>query len=167
MIRSIIWTALFSIIAGILQSTIRGSHPFLSIVPDIALCIVVYSAYVNGTMPGQVSGFFSGLLLDFLSAAPMGINCFVRTIIGAFTGLFKGAFFLDYIFMPAILCAIATIMKAALIFVIYLLMPSSVEINTYSFTNSTFWIELGLNTLFAPVLFLLLRKFRPILVGKG
>jgi rod shape-determining protein MreD len=27
-------------------------------VPDIALCVLVYTAYVNGTMTGQVSGFF-------------------------------------------------------------------------------------------------------------
>jgi len=165
MARSIIWTVVFSIIAAILQSTLIGRIAFLSVVPDLALCIVVFSAYVNGTMTGQVSGFFSGLLLDFLSAAPLGLNSFVRTIIGALTGLFKGSFFLDIIFMPAILCALATIVKAILIFIIHLIMGSAVP--TYSLTSSVFWIELGLNAVSAPLLFLLLKNFKPILIGRG
>jgi len=165
MARSIIWTVVFSIVAAILQSTVIGRIAFLSVVPDLALCIVVFSAYVNGTMTGQVSGFFSGLLLDFLSASPLGMNCFVRTVIGALTGLFKGALFLDIIFMPAILCALATVIKAIIVFVLHLVVGSSVP--TYSFTSSVFWIELGLNAISAPLLFLLLRKFKPILIGQG
>jgi len=167
MTRCIIWTVVFSIIAGILQSTVIRHIAFFDVIPDLALCIVVFSAYVNGTMTGQVSGFFSGLLLDFLSAAPLGLNCLYRTIIGALTGLFKGAFFLDVIFMPAILCSLATIIKALIIFILHLVVGSSADIPTHSFTSSTFWIELGYNAVCAPLLFLLLKNFKPILIGRG
>ncbi|MCL2765476.1 MAG: rod shape-determining protein MreD [Treponema sp.] len=165
MARSIIWTVIFSIIAAILQSTIIGSFALFQVVPDLALCIVVFSAYVNGSMTGQVSGFFSGLLLDFLSAAPLGLNSFIRTVIGALAGLFKGSFFLDVIFMPAVLCAVATIIKALLLLVLHLIIGPAIPV--YSFITSTFWIELGYNALSAPLLFLLLRKFKPILIGRG
>jgi rod shape-determining protein MreD len=158
MIRNIIWTVILAIIAGILQSTILGDIALFGAVPDIALCIVVYSAYVNGTMTGQLSGFFSGLLLDFLSAAPLGLNCLIRTIIGAVTGIFKGAFFLDVFFLPFILCALATIAKAIIMFLLNFVMGKSVPV--YSLFSILFWIELGLNSLCAPVLFFLLRHFR-------
>jgi len=161
MIKSIVWTVIFSVIAGILQSTLIARIAFFNVIPDIALCVIVFSAYVNGTMTGQVSGFLSGLFLDFLSAAPLGLNCLVRTIIGALTGIFKGAFFLDIFFLPVILCSLATILKALVILIIHLFMGSAVP--AYSFTSSTLWIELGLNALSAPLLFLLLKNFRPIL----
>jgi len=164
MIRTIVWTVFFSIIAAILQSTLIGMIPFLKVIPDIALCIVVFSAYVNGTMTGQVSGFLSGLLIDFLSAAPLGMNCLVRTLVGALTGIFKGAFFLDIFLMPILLCAIATLLKALIIFVLHLIMGTSV--NTYSLTTSLLWIELGFNCALAPLLFLGLKHFKPIMPGR-
>jgi len=165
MIRSIIWTVIFSTIAAILQSTVIGRIALFNVVPDLALCVLVFSAYVNGTMTGQVSGFFSGLFYDFLSAAPLGMNCLIRTIIGALAGYFKGQFFLDIIIMPMILCALATIIKAIIIFVIHLFIGSSVPV--FSLTNSVFWLELGFNTISAPFVFLLLKHFKPILIGRG
>jgi len=164
MIKSIVWTVIFAVIAGILQSTLIAKFALFGVIPDFALCIVVYSAYVNGIMTGQVSGFFSGLLLDFLSAAPLGLNCLVRTLIGALAGLFKGAFFLDYFFMPILLCALATILKALILFILNLIMGSSVP--AYSLAASLFWIELAMNSLTAPLLFFLLRRFKYMSVGR-
>jgi rod shape-determining protein MreD len=161
MVRSIIWTVIFSIVAAILQSTVIGMIPIFRVVPDLALCVLIFSAYVNGTMTGQVSGFFSGLFMDFLSAAPLGMNCLIRTITGAAAGIFKGRFFLDFFIMPAILCALATILKVVIIFILHLFMRSAVP--AYSLTTSTLWIELGLNTLSGPLVFFVLRKFKPIL----
>jgi rod shape-determining protein MreD len=163
MIRNIIWTVILAIIAGILQSTLLGDFALFGAVPDLALCIVVYSAYVNGTMTGQLSGFFSGLLLDFLSAAPLGMNCLIRTIIGAVTGIFKGAFFLDVFFLPLILCALATAAKAIIMFLLSLVM----EVPVYSLFSTLFWVELGLNSLCAPFLFFLLRHFKFISPERG
>jgi len=166
MIRSTIWTVIFCTVAGILQSTVLNKITFFNnIVPDLALCVVVFSAYVNGTMTGQVSGFFSGILMDFLSATPLGLNCLFRTLIGALTGIFKGALFLDVVFMPMILCALATIAKALIFLILHLIMGSVVP--AYSLTNSIFWIELGMNAISAPLLFLLLKHFKPILIGRS
>jgi rod shape-determining protein MreD len=164
MARCIIWTIIFSVIAAILQSTVLGMLPFMRIRPDLALCVIVFSAYVNGTMTGQVSGFFSGILQDFISASPLGFHTLIRTIIGAVAGIFKGALFLDYIFLPIILCALATILKAFIVFIINLILTTT---PVHSFASSDFWIELALNALCAPLLFLLLRKFKPILIGRS
>lgn len=156
MIRTIIWTVLFSAVAGILQSTVLSKIAVYGAVPDLALCIVIFSAYVNGTMTGQVSGFFSGLLLDFMSSAPLGLNCLIRTLTGAVTGLFKGAFFLDVFFLPVILCALGTVFKAALLFILHLILGAAAP--SYTLFQPLFWVELGLNSLIAPLLFLLLKR---------
>lgn len=162
MIKSIVWTVLLCAVAGILQSTVIPKISFLKVIPDLALCILVFCAYINGTMPGQLSGFFSGLLLDFLSAAPLGMNCFVRTVIGALTGIFKGALFLDLFIMPIILCALATLIKAFIIYILHIIFGPAVPF--YSFSSSILWIELGLNCLSAPLLFFLLKKIKPIAI---
>jgi len=164
MIRSIIWTLVFCIVAVILQSTLIGMIPFATVKPDLALCVLVFSAYVNGTMTGQVSGFFSGLFQDFLSVAPLGMNCLIRTLIGALAGIFKGAFFLDFFLMPFILCTIATLLKAFILFILHLIMGQSIP--SYSFITSPFWIELGLNALCGPLLFFLLKRFKPMLIER-
>jgi rod shape-determining protein MreD len=155
-IRTIIWTVLFCTIAGILQSTVLSKIAIYGAVPDFALCVVIFSAYTNGTMTGQISGFFSGLLLDFMSSAPLGLNCLIRTLTGAITGLFKGAFFLDVFFLPVILCALGTFFKAFLFFILHLILGAAVP--SYTLFAPLFWVELGLNSLIAPLLFLLLKK---------
>jgi rod shape-determining protein MreD len=162
MIKSVIWTVILCAVAGILQSTIIPKISFLKVLPDLALCILVFSAYINGTMMGQLSGFFSGLLIDFLSAAPLGLNCLVRTLIGALTGIFKGALFLDVFILPIILCALATLIKALVVYILHLIFGQAVP--AYSFSSSILWIELGLNCLCAPLLFFLLKKIKPVYI---
>jgi rod shape-determining protein MreD len=168
MAKNVIWTTVFCVFAGVLQSTLFRRLAIYNAVPDIALVIVVFSAYVNGTMTGQLSGFCSGLMLDFLSASPLGLNIFIRTLIGAFTGMLKATFFMDPVFLPMALCAGATLFKAVLLFLLHFLFAEAVP--AYSWTAPLLWIELALNAVLAPFLFLLLKQFRALLVtqtGRG
>ena len=165
MIKNVAWASVFAVIASILQSTVLSNLAIYRAVPDLALCIVVYSAYVNGSMTGQLSGFFSGILSDLLSAAPLGLNALIRTLTGALTGMLKGAFFLDFLFLPMALCAAATILKALLMLPLHLLFTEAIP--CYRFLSPTLWIELGLNTVTAPFLFALLKRFRGLLAERG
>jgi rod shape-determining protein MreD len=115
-------------------------------------------------MTGQLSGFCSGIFLDFLSAAPLGLNAFVRTMIGALAGRMNGTFFLDSFFLPMALCAGATAIKAALRFVLHILFSGAVP--AYTLFEPTLWVELMLNTVTAPVLFGFLKLFQSLLVGR-
>ncbi|MDR0732281.1 MAG: rod shape-determining protein MreD [Treponema sp.] len=165
MAKNVAWAAVFSLVAALLQSTLFFHLSLYHTIPDLTLGIVVYSAYINGTMTGQLSGFFSGLLLDFISSAPLGLNALIRTVMGAAAGLLKGTFFLDTVFLPMILCAAATLFKALMLFFLNLLLAGAVP--SYSLAAPTLWIELLLNTASAPFLFGLLKLFQPLLVGKG
>ena len=161
MVKKVIWGCVFILAAALLQSTVfLRLVVYIRAVPDIALCILVYTAYANGIMAGQLTGFFSGLLLDFFSAAPLGLNALTRTIIAAVTGLLKDTFILDYFFLPVALCAGATILKALLSWLLAFIFPGAVP--SYAFYNLTFWIEPGMNVLLAPVIFGLLRLWKPL-----
>ena len=165
MAKKVIWGVVFILIATLLQSTILSRLVlYIRVVPDIALVILVFSAYLNGTMTGTLTGFFSGFLQDFLSAAPLGLHAFVRTLIGAMTGFIKGTFFLDFFFLPMALCAGATAFKALIHFLLHLVFAGAVPL--YNVFGLDFWIEMGLNTLLAPFLFGFLKLFSSLLVGQ-
>ena len=165
MTKRVIWGAVFILIAALLQSTVLGSlRNYIHAVPDLALDILVFSAYVNGTMTGQLTGFFSGFLVDFVSISPLGFNAFIRTLVGALAGLLKGTFYLDSFLLPMALCAGATVVKILLYFLLHLVFPAAVP--TYDVFSLTLWIELGMNTLLAPLLFALLKLFPPLRPGQ-
>jgi rod shape-determining protein MreD len=164
MIKSILGTTFFAMIAAVLQSTLLSHIALYRAVPDLALGIVVYSAYINGSMTGQLAGFFSGIFLDFLSAAPLGLNALIRTLTGALAGLMRGAFFLDLFFLPMALCALATLLKAVIMFFLNLLLSGTVP--AYPLMAPTLWIELAFNTVTAPFLFFLLKKLKFFMVER-
>jgi rod shape-determining protein MreD len=165
MAKRIIFGILLILAAALLQSTVLSRLIlYIHAIPDIALCILVYIAYVNGTMAGQLTGFFSGFLLDFLSAAPLGLHAFIRTLTGALAGFLKDTFFLDFFFLPMALCAGATVFKVVLHFLLHLLFMDSVP--TYNIFTLTPWVELAMNTLLAPFIFALLKLIKPLVAGQ-
>jgi len=164
MIKNVVWTVVFGFFAAVIQSTLLSRLTLFGAVPDLALGIIVYSAYVNGVMTGQLSGFFSGITIDFLSASPPGLNALVRTLIGALAGVMKGTFFLDGIFLPMVLSASATLLKAIILFLLSLLFMGSVP--SYNFLAPVLWAEIALNTLSAPILFAMLKRFGSLLAGR-
>jgi rod shape-determining protein MreD len=164
MVKNSIWAVIFSTIAALLQSVLLYRLSIYGAVPDISLGILVFSAYVNGTMSGQITGFFSGIFYDFLSIAPIGLYTFVRTIIGALAGLLKGMFFLDKVILPMLLCASATILKALLLLGLHFLFSGTVPAYP-PLTTPVFWVELLLNTITAPFLFGFLKLFKPLLMS--
>jgi rod shape-determining protein MreD len=155
MIKTVVFSTLFATCAAILQSTLLSHVAIYHAVPDLALCVIVYTAYEYGVMTGQLSGFFSGLLLDFLSASPLGMHILIFTVIGAAGGLLRGTFVLDTFFLPMLLAAGATLSKALFLFILHLLFAG--ELPAYSLSAPTLWIELALNVFCTPFLFALLK----------
>jgi rod shape-determining protein MreD len=166
-IKNIIWSNIFIIIALLLQSTLlaRLSLVFhINAIPDLALCILVFTAYLNGAMTGQTAGFLSGLFTDFISRSPLGLNLFIRTVIGGLTGMMHKSLILDKVFVPIILCAGATLLKAVLHFSLHFLFAGAVP--AYSWTAPLLWKELALNAVLSPFLFKFLRSFDKLLVSR-
>ena len=157
MIKTNFFAFIFSLCFLILETALLSNISFLPVVPDLALLILIYVSFYNGSVSGEVNGFFSGLILDFLSISPLGLNSLLRTIIGFIVCCFKDFINVDTVFFPAVLAAIATFMKALLLVVVSFFFGGKIAV--YHLSESIFWIELCMNTVLAPIMFAFLRLF--------
>ena len=80
--KVILWTVAAAFLLGVFGTAILSHIQLLPALPDLILILVVYIALYNGTAAGITAGFFSGLIFDFLSLAPMGLHSFVFTVLG-------------------------------------------------------------------------------------
>ena len=151
MIRAYFTAAFILLCFALFESAILSNVRFLPAVPDFLLLCVLYFSYNGGRMFGVATGYTSGLFLDFLTAAPFGLHCMLRTIIGWATGFLNGTINIDGVIFPAILAFIATLLKAGLLRVIALFFPISVS--HYDMTSEAFIAELAMNTILCPLVF--------------
>lgn len=142
----------------LLQSTLFRKLPGGFIFPDIAFVILIFYSNGKGVMEGQISGFLTGFAEDFLSLSPPGFNSFIRTLTGFVFGHTHGKVFIDPVFFPVVLTAVATIIKGftAVFISALFLKPESAPV---VFT-SRFFIEMAENCIAAPFVFALMKAFR-------
>jgi len=112
MLLPLVIYSLIASIFAILQTNILSFFSIHAVLPDFSYIVLVYFAFMYGTMPGQISGFASGLVIDFISLSPFGFNAFVRTVCGHIIGRFKGAILLDVILLPMALVALSMVLKS-------------------------------------------------------
>lgn len=162
MIRKSLVIFAILLICTLLETALLSNVVFLPVVPDLLLLVVMYISVYNGSLSGETTGFVSGLLLDFLTAAPLGLNCLLRTLLGFFAGLFNNVLNISGIFIPALLALFATIVKAVMIEFISFFFPNGVI--TYDMFSAAFGMELLLNVILAPMVFAFLSLFSSVLV---
>jgi rod shape-determining protein MreD len=152
----VLQTAILStvgIILGILQSTLLVKIIPLSIVPDLALLMLIAAAWRYGSISGEISGFLIGLGFDVMSLAPLGFHAFLFTSVGYLFGRMKDNVAPGPFFLPVVGAVAATLIKyggAFLLSLIFGLNSGAVRF----FTVNAIW-ELLANMLLAPLVFLL------------
>ncbi len=162
MIKSFFVSVFILLCTAMVEAAILSNISILPAIPDLSLICVVYFATHNGKLMGEVTGFISGLILDFLSAGPFGLNCLFRTIIGYIGGLFNKTVNTDGFVVPLILGLGATLMKALIFFVLSYLYPTAVmRYNPFSWL---FLCELIFTVILTPLLFKFLSLFRKVIV---
>ncbi|MGL4982425.1 MAG: rod shape-determining protein MreD [Treponemataceae bacterium] len=161
MIRTIFFAVFFAVFFVIIQTAILSNMYFLPAVPDLLLIVVLYISFRNGSIVGQTTGFITGFILDFFSAAPFGLNALLRTIIGFLAGFFKLSFNIDKYIFPCVTVFFATFVKAFLIWLISIFFGQKIVV--YNVLNNIFWGELILNTIFAPIVFYFLSLFASLI----
>jgi rod shape-determining protein MreD len=139
----------------LLETQVFTNITVLPAVPDLALIAVLYLSLHNGPLLGEITGFFSGLILDFISGGPFGLNCFMRTVIGFVCGLFRRTLNTRSFFVQLVLVFFATILKALLRLLAAFLYPHG-NIMVYNFFSVSFATELGFNIAAMFILFWLL-----------
>ncbi|MCR5045248.1 MAG: rod shape-determining protein MreD [Treponema sp.] len=162
MIKSYLSSFIILLVFVLIETALLSNIFFLPAIPDFLLICVLYFSIRNGKVAGELTGFVSGLLLDFLSGSPFGLNCLVRTIIGFLGGFFHRMMNYESFFVNIITGFFATIIKALIIHFISLLFPNYV--NSYHIFSSVFALELGMNTFLCPLVIKLLRSFDSFIV---
>ena len=147
--KLILWAIAAAFLLGVFETAILSHIQLLPALPDLILILVVYIALYNGTVAGVTAGFFSGLIFDFLSLAPMGLHSFVFTVFGFLYGMLYGKYNVRRFFFPFMLGLSATFLK--------MLFGQSIQV--YSLFAVSFWIEVAENALCAPLLFMLFGLF--------
>jgi rod shape-determining protein MreD len=157
MIRRLAFSFLFVSLLLIVQTTWLDAIAIYSVLPDLALLAVLYISFKAQGLQGQFTGFFSGLLQDGVSAAPLGLSAFINTLMATLFNSLSGRFYIDRFLMPMFFGLSATIMKALMLMVLSWIFKG--KILAYDFTQALIWIETAYNSLVAPVLFFLMGFF--------
>lgn len=162
MIKSYLFSLLILFFAVLIETAVLSNIPLLPAVPDLVLICSLYFALNNGSVQGQTMGFAGGLLVDFLSGTPFGLNCLIRTILGYISGLFKKILNLKSVFVLFLIGLVATLVKALLIYCASVLFPNM--INSYNMISKVFLFELAVNSFLTPFIFKFLNFFSNILI---
>lgn len=158
MVRSIAFSIFILLCFALFESAILSNIIFLPAVPDFLLLCVVYFSVHNGRFYGTITGFIAGLFFDFLTAAPVGLHCLLRTISGYSFGFFNKILNVEGFLLPAFIGFCATLYKVLLLFVISQFFPNSVRM--YNICSIVFVAELIMNTVFTPFIFRFLDIFK-------
>lgn len=162
MTKSYLSSFLCLVIFVLIESAILSKIAILPAVPDLMLMCSLYLAVNNGSVHGQITGFTSGLLVDFLSGSPFGLNCLIRTIIGYVAGFLKKMLNLKSFVVTFLIGFLGTILKVLLIYVASFFFPNMM--NTYNIFSKLFLFELLLNSLLCPLMFKFLDYFSNFLL---
>lgn len=159
MFKSILISSIILFVTTIIESSIFTNIPFFIVVPDVVLICSIYFSLTNGKLFGEISGFISGLFLDFITGVPFGLNTLLRTIIGYLMGLFAKSVIISGLIMPVLSVGIGTLIKRLLLIIVSLVFPK-INLSIYGFISSQFLFEFCANIILAPVIFYILGFFK-------
>lgn len=160
--RIVFWTSITVLFMSLFEAAVLSNMTILPVIPDLVLLVVLYISFMNSSLIGTTTGFISGLLVDFLSASPIGLNAFTKTLTGFFAGKFSGSFNQNKILIPALMGFSATVFKAVITWFLSFFFGSNILI--YRISGSSFWFEVIANTVCAPLIFALLGLFSVLFI---
>ena len=156
--KAFIFSCLFFLGFALFETAMVSNIVVLPAVPDFLLIVSLYFSLNNGRLFGVSSGFVSGLILDFFTAVPFGLNCLVRTVFGYVAGIFSKSLNVSGIFFPVLLGALATLLKAFILWLVFVFYPN-VDVS-YRLFSSSFGFELLFNSILTPLIFKFLNIFK-------
>ncbi|MDR1785007.1 MAG: rod shape-determining protein MreD [Spirochaetaceae bacterium] len=165
MVKTLFASTVLLLCLLLIETTMLSNIPYLPTIPDLQLIAVMYIGLKNGTLLGESAGFISGIMLDFVSASPPGLNCLVRTAAGALCGVFHRTLNSTGILIPMLFGLCITAVKILAVNVISFFFPLA-QIVLYKFFSLQLISEAALNMVLCPIMFALLSLFGVLVVKK-
>lgn len=162
MLRSYLFSIFILLCAVLIETAVLSNITVLPAIPDLLLICTLYFSLNNGAVFGQSMGFISGLFIDFMSGAPFGLNCLVRTLLGYTSGLFKKVLNINSFFVLFLIGLGGTVVKALFIYLASIFFPNMVS--PYSIFSLVFVFELGFNAFLTPFIFKFLGCFSKFII---
>jgi len=157
---------LLIIVILLIQLTILNLFSLQGIKPDLILILVIVVALINGAGEGSVIGFFSGLLQDIFSVGLLGVNAFIKTIVGFLCGLLKERMFAEHIlFIIPVLTFLVTIAKSGIMYLVLRAFGMESGNLVWNLTQLTL-PEALYNSLLSPFIYLIVKKILQIIEDK-
>jgi rod shape-determining protein MreD len=166
MMPAILSSSVLASVLFFIQTTWLRNGILAGVVPDLGLLVIVWVSCKNERNVGPFTGFFSGLVCDMLSAAPVGFFAFLYVVPAYLVSVLNRIVSVDGIFVPFLLGFFATVAKAFCSIVLSAIFGSSV-LNSYFLNDVHLWIEAGLNGALAPLVFLLLNMTGSFFIAKS
>jgi rod shape-determining protein MreD len=98
--------------AAIVQVSVLNGVTLLAGTPDVLLVALVGAAFICGSIPGAVFGFFAGLVVDTATLSTLGVTSLVLTVTGYWSGRYGETTGRDKRHAPVLAVAVATVLSA-------------------------------------------------------
>lgn len=134
----------------LLQSSVFTFFELAGVVPDVLLILVVSTAFFCGQRAGLLTGFISGLLMDFCIGDVIGLFAAFYMLIGFLNGYSAKVYDKDDYFMPLGMVAVSELLYSILYYVFFLLLRGNLHPGYYFIHTA---IPRTLYTIFAAILF--------------
>lgn len=121
----VIRSALILLLVVVYESLFSDPLRVANVKLDLPLLLVIYLGLTRGARAGLIHGFLIGLLLDLLTPYSLGLNAFIKTILGYLVGSFRKNLFLESIHFKGLVIFLALIFND----LIYYTISSRVDIS--------------------------------------
>jgi rod shape-determining protein MreD len=111
------WVFIF-MVSLILQTSFTPAIAIAGVKPDLLIVALFFFSIKYGVMPGIFVGFTLGLGQDLYSPSLLGQNALVKTMAGAFIGLFNERMMRTDPLIKTVLLFVTFIIHDALIFIV-------------------------------------------------
>jgi len=158
MILPILFITAINALVIILQSTLLADFQILGMRYDLVLVIISMFAFNRGSLPALYAGFFSGLILDSINPAPLGIYAFIYSLIGMVIGSFKGRVYQDSVVFPGVFVLVSLLARNFLL--LFFSWIAQLGLAMSELFNGSLLLEIALGFLLAPLLYRTLELWR-------
>lgn len=119
------------VIAYLLQTSVFTGIRMAGIVPDVLLIVVCSMAYTKGRIPGIVSGFVCGLIVDCTFGNVIGLYALMYMTVGYCCGFANKIYDKDDYMLPMILIGVSELVYNIFYFIFFIFLKGNLNIGWF------------------------------------
>ncbi|MBR4725799.1 MAG: rod shape-determining protein MreD [Lachnospiraceae bacterium] len=115
----------------LLQTSVFTSFALAGVVPDLLMIPVVAVAFTRGPNKGMMTGFISGLLIDFTYSSFLGLFALMYLVIGFLTGYANKIYDENDYTLPVILISISEFLYNLMYYIFFYFLNGKLNFGFY------------------------------------